>query len=126
MTSAIQRSHRICRTSLRTIVFPRALLVVGSLVAFLHHDVDCHAWQILTTLASFNGTNGNNSHFLSCSGHRRELLRDHRRKGGTGPCGSCCGTIFKMTPSGTLTTLHSFQEYPSDGAGAAGRSANRT
>src|SRR5579872_2404528 len=33
--------------------------------------------------------------------------------GGTGPCndpyGVGCGTVFKLTPQGTLTTLHSFQ-----------------
>jgi uncharacterized repeat protein (TIGR03803 family) len=28
--------------------------------------------------------------------------------GGTGPCSSGCGTIFKITTTGTLTTLHSF------------------
>jgi uncharacterized repeat protein (TIGR03803 family) len=26
-----------------------------------------------------------------------------------------CGTVFKITPSGTLTTLHSFAGYPTDG-----------
>jgi uncharacterized repeat protein (TIGR03803 family) len=28
--------------------------------------------------------------------------------GGTGRCSSGCGTIFKITTTGTLTTLHSF------------------
>jgi uncharacterized repeat protein (TIGR03803 family) len=28
-----------------------------------------------------------------------------------------CGTVFKMTASGELTTLHSFAGYPTDGAG---------
>jgi len=27
-----------------------------------------------------------------------------------------CGTIFRITPSGTLTTLHSFAGYPNDGS----------
>lgn len=37
--------------------------------------------------------------------------------GGTGDfCGLGCGTIFKVTPSGTLTTLHSFAGYPTDGS----------
>ena len=39
------------------------------------------------------------------------------RRGGTGSaCGSYgCGTVFEITPGGTLTTLHSFDRYP-DGA----------
>jgi uncharacterized repeat protein (TIGR03803 family) len=36
-----------------------------------------------------------------------------------GPCGCYgCGTVFKMTPDGTLTTLHSFSE--TDGGNPAG------
>jgi uncharacterized repeat protein (TIGR03803 family) len=38
--------------------------------------------------------------------------------GGTGPCSSACGTIFKITTTGTLTTLHSFDL--TDGAGPNG------
>jgi uncharacterized repeat protein (TIGR03803 family) len=30
-----------------------------------------------------------------------------------------CGTVFKITPEGTLTTLHSFAGYPTDGASPA-------
>jgi uncharacterized repeat protein (TIGR03803 family) len=40
--------------------------------------------------------------------------------GGTGNCtnayGHGCGTVFKITAGGKLTTLHSFAGYPSDGA----------
>jgi uncharacterized repeat protein (TIGR03803 family) len=35
--------------------------------------------------------------------------------GGTGPCSSGCGTVFKITPSGALTTLHSFDLTDGDG-----------
>lgn len=38
--------------------------------------------------------------------------------GGTGPCSGGCGTIFKITTGGTLTTLHSFDS--TDGADPAG------
>ncbi len=31
-------------------------------------------------------------------------------------CPYGCGTVFEITPSGTLTTLHSFAGYPTDGA----------
>jgi uncharacterized repeat protein (TIGR03803 family) len=36
--------------------------------------------------------------------------------GGTGPCS--CGTVFKITPSGALTTLHSFDLTDGDNPGA--------
>jgi uncharacterized repeat protein (TIGR03803 family) len=32
-------------------------------------------------------------------------------------CTGGCGTIFKITPKGTLTILHSFAGYPTDGSG---------
>jgi uncharacterized repeat protein (TIGR03803 family) len=32
-----------------------------------------------------------------------------------GICDGGCGTVFKVTPSGTFTTLHSFAGYPTDG-----------
>jgi uncharacterized repeat protein (TIGR03803 family) len=39
--------------------------------------------------------------------------------GGGGGCSSYgyngCGTVFKITPGGTLTTLHTFAGYPTDG-----------
>jgi uncharacterized repeat protein (TIGR03803 family) len=37
--------------------------------------------------------------------------------GGTNcPNNSGCGTVFKITPEGTLTTLHSFAGYPTEGS----------
>jgi uncharacterized repeat protein (TIGR03803 family) len=37
-------------------------------------------------------------------------------EGGTNhACDNGCGTVFKITPGGTLTTLSSFVNYPSDG-----------
>jgi uncharacterized repeat protein (TIGR03803 family) len=38
--------------------------------------------------------------------------------GASGNCSGGCGTVFKITPNGTLTTLHSFGG--SDGAGPYG------
>jgi uncharacterized repeat protein (TIGR03803 family) len=40
--------------------------------------------------------------------------------GGTGDAQYCdggCGSIFKLTPAGVLTTLHTFAGYPVDGSG---------
>jgi uncharacterized repeat protein (TIGR03803 family) len=36
--------------------------------------------------------------------------------GGTGACQYGCGTVFKVTPEGILTTLHSFNGYPDGSA----------
>ena len=36
--------------------------------------------------------------------------------GSTQNCGDGCGTIFQLTPSGTLTTLHSFAGFSTDGS----------
>lgn len=39
-------------------------------------------------------------------------------KGGTGAsCNGGCGTVFKITPTGAFTTLHSFAGAPTDGEG---------
>jgi uncharacterized repeat protein (TIGR03803 family) len=35
-------------------------------------------------------------------------------------CNLACGTVFEITPTGTLTTLHSFAGYPSDGSAPYG------
>jgi uncharacterized repeat protein (TIGR03803 family) len=35
---------------------------------------------------------------------------------GGSPAGAAVGTVFKVTPGGTLTTLHSFGDYPGDGS----------
>ena len=40
-------------------------------------------------------------------------------QGGTGPCTFACGTVFKLTPAGVLTTLHSLDGTP-DGNGPWG------
>ena len=73
--------------------------------------------QTLTTLVSFDGTNG--------SAPAASLIQasDGNLYGTTeygGPISGCeggfnpCGTVFKITLSGTLTTLHTFVN--SDGA----------
>ena len=36
--------------------------------------------------------------------------------GGSLACSGGCGTVFKINPAGTLTTLHNFAGYPNDGA----------
>ena len=79
--------------------------------------VNSSAQSTLTTLVSFDGTNG--------SAPSASLIQasDGNLYGTTeygGPISGCeggfnpCGTVFKVTPSGTLTTLHTF--VYSDGA----------
>lgn len=68
--------------------------------------------QTFTTLVNFNGTNGVNPYFET-------LVQgiDGNLYGTTGFGGANnVGTVFKITPTGTLTTLHSFAGYPTEGA----------
>jgi len=69
----------------------------------------------LTTLHSFNGTDGECPIAALAQGSDGNFY-------GTTPEGGSggYGTVFKITPSGTLTTLHNFEGYPTDGATAYG------
>jgi uncharacterized repeat protein (TIGR03803 family) len=62
----------------------------------------------LTTLHNFNGTDGINP--LSTLVETSDGFYGTTNEGGNLSCASPngCGTVFKITPSGTLTTLHRF------------------
>ncbi len=86
------------------------LVMLASLVFCAATAIAASA-QTLTTLASFNFTNGANP--------RAGLVQatDGNFYGTTGNGGAHgAGTVFRMTPSGTLTTLHDFNgtdgEFP--------------
>jgi uncharacterized repeat protein (TIGR03803 family) len=70
----------------------------------------------LTTLHSFDGTDGAvplaAGLVLGTDGNYYGTTFD----GGAGDCEEGCGTVFKLTPSGTLTTLHSFNVNGEDGS----------
>ena len=77
-------------------------------VQLLGHGLQNHSRGTLTTLYSFCCQ----PTVLTAAAvrragasHRRQLLRNYPRRA------DGYGTVFKITPSGTLTTLHSFTGY---------------
>lgn len=62
--------------------------------------------QTLTTLASFDGTNGANPLFETVTQGRDGSFYGTTEKGGN----AVYGTIFKITPDGHLTSLHRFRD----------------
>jgi uncharacterized repeat protein (TIGR03803 family) len=71
--------------------------------------------QTFATLHSFVGTDGSNPSATLLQGSDGNFYGTTRLGGSAGACGGGgCGTIFKITPGGTLTTIHSFTS--ADGA----------
>jgi uncharacterized repeat protein (TIGR03803 family) len=64
--------------------------------------------QTFTTLASFSGTNGDHPNSPLIQGSDGNFYGTTDRGGTSQNCDSGCGTVFRMTPQGALTTLHSF------------------
>ena len=65
--------------------------------------------QTLTTLTSFDGANGAYPEWMSLvQGTDGHLYGVTEYGGANNSCLFGCGTVFKVTPSGTLATLHSF------------------
>ena len=65
--------------------------------------------QTFTTLFYFNGTSGTGGTSL-IQGSDGNFYGTTGTGGTSKACASGCGTIFKVTASGTLTTLHSFEQ----------------
>ncbi len=63
-----------------------------------------------TTLATFNGTNGSSPYDGLARGADGNFYGTTYAGGDSHSCwqGGSCGTVFKMTPGGTLTSLYSF------------------
>jgi uncharacterized protein (TIGR03437 family) len=64
--------------------------------------------QSLTTLVTFNGTNGAVAESLVLGTDGNFYGTTSQGGGVSCPLSVGCGTVFKMTPGGTLTTLYSF------------------
>ncbi len=66
--------------------------------------------QTFKTLHSFDGTDGANPGAVLVQAANGELYGTTYRGGTNGGCSlsGACGTVFKMTPGGALTTLYSF------------------
>jgi uncharacterized repeat protein (TIGR03803 family) len=70
--------------------------------------------QTFTTLVTFNITNGSFPYGTLVQGLDGNLYGT-TANGGRQQCLGGCGTVFKVTPEGTLTTLHSFLGIKVDG-----------
>src|ERR1700683_3139460 len=90
-----------------------AVVLVAAILMILVASVAAPA-QEFKTLLSLSGTDGT-PYLVSLVQGSDGNLYGTTWGGGTSPaCNGGCGTVFKVTPAGTLTTLHSFSM--SDGA----------
>jgi uncharacterized repeat protein (TIGR03803 family) len=74
--------------------------------------------QTVTTLTSFDVTNGADPFAGLVQGTDGNFYGTTQAGGASGRCTNGCGTVFKITAAGTLTTLHSFDS--TDGSGSEG------
>lgn len=67
--------------------------------------------QTFTTIANFNGANGSQPYYETLiQGTDGELYGTTENGGASNSCASGCGTIFRVTRDGVLTTLVSFDQ----------------
>ncbi len=86
----------------------RLLKMVCIAVVFCAATAIASPAQILTTLHSFGGGDGAYPYAGLVQASDRNFYGTTRDGGASGNCIDKCGTVFKITPNGTLTTLHSF------------------
>jgi uncharacterized repeat protein (TIGR03803 family) len=96
----------------------RNLLKVAGIVALFYAAAAIASAQTVTTLVSFVITNGADPFTGLVQGADGNFYGTTQEGGASSNCPNGCGTIFKITPTGTLTTLHSFAG--TDGSGSEG------
>jgi uncharacterized repeat protein (TIGR03803 family) len=69
-----------------------------------------------TSLHSFSGDDGNRPDAGLVQGSNSNFYGTTQFGGTSTNCGGGCGTVFRISPGGSLTNLHSFAGYPTDGA----------
>ena len=91
---------------------PRLSSVLLLVAFFCVAVIDSRA-QGFTTLLTFDGENGANPKAVTLvRGNDGSLYGTTSEGGATANCSAGCGTIFKVSPDGKLTTLHNFCEQP--------------
>jgi uncharacterized repeat protein (TIGR03803 family) len=83
-------------------------MLAGIVFIFCMAPAIAAAAPILTTLVSFDGTNGANPFSSLIQGTDGNFYGTTFGGGANNNCEGGCGTVFEITPEGTLTTLHSF------------------
>jgi len=107
-----------------SVVTPRFPRLICNLVLFCAAAAIAAPAQstFFTTLASFDGANGQFAEAPLIQGTVGNFYGTTRAGGASNHCDGGCGTVFKITPAGTLATLYSFCSQPNctDGAGPQG------
>jgi uncharacterized repeat protein (TIGR03803 family) len=93
------------------------LKLAGAVVVFCAAAAIASA-QTVSTLVNFDIANGADPFTGLVQGPDGNFYGTTQAGGSSANCVRGCGTIFKITPSGTLTTLHSFDG--TDGSGSEG------
>ncbi len=102
---------------------PRSRIAIFQLLAFVLFllnlpggNLNSASAQTLTTLVSLNGINGSQPRAGLVQGRDGNFYGTTTDGGGSTACfGSGCGTIFRMTPTGILTTLVRFNSINGNG-----------
>ncbi len=96
---------------------PVAIFIVFAFCAAAAIAAPAQSVVVFTTLASFNGANGASPYLMSLvQGADGDFYGTTNAGGANQGCSEGgdggCGTVFKVTPSGILTTLYSFCSQP--------------
>jgi len=97
---------RVCATFLMWAAF--AIVLPAQTTAVVALPAQTTAVVTFTTLHSFDGTDGEAPHAVLVQGTDGNFYGTTYYAGGSNNCIGGCGTVFSITPDGTLTTLHSF------------------